>query len=261
MAMMGGEGRLVVLGVLALLAVGCTTVSELVEIEQFPRDTAISIGERNYLINTFKCSEIRAINLAGVLECYATDGTKSVPISPASTFQMGLFEDQFEFEWGSEEHQAFLYEFHYLGGKERLASSLIGAVRAVMSTIDVIDAMNSTYYESNELVTILPQYRNTEALIGMSAWDLRGFSIADWHLNNSTFFQINDRITFNQGGINSQRIGDIEFHSNGVRSYYFGDSIYSSNGATTRRIGDTFTASSDGTVCTIIMEITRCRPH
>lgn len=243
---------------LPLSTMGCAVVSEMVEIDQYPRDTAISIDERKYLINTFKCADIRTIDEQGVLECYAADGTKSLPVSPAGAFQLSAFEDQFEFAWGSEAHQAWLYEFHYLGGKERLARQIIGAFTQIQNTIDI---MNTTFYTANDMQVQFPQYaapQRFEAFKGFPVKDIREYSIADWHLNNYTYFQTGN-IAYDGDEVIAQRIGRLTFHSNGLRSYDLGSTTYTSNGVSTIQINDATTYSNDGTICAAIGNMTRCR--
>lgn len=250
----------VVMLLIVFVISGCALISEVNEINQYPRDTAISIGERWYVISTYKCAEVRSIDDEGVLDCYAEDGTKSMPVSPGSQWQMETFKKHFDYEWGSEEHQAYLYDFYYLGGKERLANSILNSINTTVYMYKTSkNLMKSDEYITGSSKSGIPLYGSSHALSGMSIWDAREYSMADWHFNNATYFHLNSGVTYGQGGIYSQRVGNITFHKNGIKSYQFGDTIYHSNHTTTQRITENITYTSDGTHCTKIGNMTRCR--
>lgn len=245
---------------IGLVTSGCVSVAELLEMDEFPRDTAVSIGNYNYVINTIKCHEVRNIGEDGDLECYAADGSKSAPVSPQGEWLMEQFDKYHDYEWGSEEHQAFLYEFHYLGGKERLANSMLQTVQATASLVQTTQQiMNSTNYNAATSSSSMPVYGANPALNGMNVWEAREFSMADWHFNNLTYFTLDNGLSYGQGGILSQRTGMITQQSNGIYSYQFGDSTYHSNGAVTRQVTDNISFTNNGTICTQITgSITRC---
>lgn len=236
---------------------GCISMEEIAENEHYPRDTAISIGDQRYVVNTYKCAEIRRINDKGALECYAADGSKSAKVSPEGDFQRQLFDKYIDYEWGSEEHHAFLYDFYYQGGKERLANSL---AQTTIAIVEIHQAMNSSSYNQGTSTGGVPLYGTNPALNGMTVWGAREFSLADWHFNNISYFNLGNGRTYTQGGISSQTIGNLTFHSNGVKSYHFGDSIYHSNGTTSISVSDSLTYTNDGTHClSVTSNIVQCR--
>ncbi|MEZ5554519.1 hypothetical protein [Haliea sp.] len=251
--------RLTTLSVV-LVTSGCAPLAEIQETQKYPRDTALTIGGYSYLINTYRCAEVRSINDEGVLECYAGDGSLSAQVTPASQFQLNMFEKYVDYEWGSEEHQAFLYDFHYLGGKERLANGIVQPFFTVFEVTKQV--MDATKYSSESSATTGPIYGKDPVLEGMSAWEARQFSLASWHFSNSNYFSFGNGLTYDTGGSLSKKIGGITHHSNGLKSYHFGDSTYHSNRTTSVRIGDNMSYTSDGTICTsLTSNITRCRKN
>lgn len=211
---------------------GCASISEIAESLKYTRDTAITTGTYRYVINTEKCYEIGSISDEGVLDCYAEDGSQSAQVSPATEWQVKKFDESFDYEWGSDEHQAFLHYLYYEGGLERLASDIANSVVFAIQLHQTIDSLGSSAYDPNSSSSMMPSYGSNPAMKGMSVWDARGFSLADWHFNNATFFNFGGNQTIGRNGQNIQRIGNFGFHSNGLRSYYFGGHTYHSNGST-----------------------------
>ncbi len=242
---------------LSFITTGCTTISGVVEEVSYPRDTAIIIGKYHYLINTDKCAEVRNIDERGVIDCYSEDGLKSTPVTPLGDFRLSIFKKHAEFEWASEEHQAFLYYMHYQGGLERLASNLVNTVAFVHSTANFMkEAKYSTYNSSAGF----PKFGAFPELNSMSMWDAREFSIANWQLHNSSFYHNQGSgVTLNQAGIYSKKIGNLTFYNNGTRSYQIGNSTYNTNGTRTYQATDRVSYSTDGTNCLTIGNIIRCR--
>ena len=87
--------RVVLVSAFVSILTGCASVLESLE---YQRDTAISLGDYRYVINTQKCYEIRSISEDGVLQCYAEDGSQSAQVSPASEWQVTEFDKSFDFE-------------------------------------------------------------------------------------------------------------------------------------------------------------------
>ncbi|WP_191628425.1 hypothetical protein [Pseudomonas fluorescens] len=239
---------------LAALAAGCSTVSSVVEEYSYPRDTAVNIDKYHYLINTQKCADATRISPDGVIDCRAADGTKSASISPVGDLQMSLFKYN-KFAWGSEEHQALLYDFHYLGGKERMAQNLVGSVAFIYS---VNNTMKSTKYGS--IATgIGPNYGSAPELKQLSVWDAREYSLANWSLQNSNLYNFGNGTLVNKNGIVGTQIGNITYYKNGVNEYSSGSHSYFSNGLRSMQITDSITAFSNGKSCTDIGPIKKCQ--
>ncbi|MEH6589159.1 MAG: hypothetical protein V7746_02820 [Halioglobus sp.] len=242
---------------ITLVISGCISLAEIQENEQYPRDTAISIDGRYYTINTYKCSEVRNINDKGVLDCYAEDGSRSAQVTPESQFQIKMFNSYFDYDWGSEEHHAFLYNFYYLGGKEQIVNNATQSANAIFQ---ITQLMNSSTYDAGRPAVGAPYYGTNPALSGMSVLGAREFTRADWHFNNIDYFSVTNGLTYSNGGISSVRIGNVTRHSNGIRSFHSGDSIYHSNGTATIKVTDRINYTNDGTHCIkLTSSITRCQ--
>lgn len=241
---------------LASIATGCTTISGVVEEVQFPRDTAIIIGEYHYLVSIYKCAEARNINEDGVIDCYAADGSRSASVAPVGDLQLSMFKKYVKFAWASEEHQAYLYNIHYQGGKERIAANLVNSAALVYSTVNLMkEAKYSTYNSGGDY----PKFGSNPELNNMSMWDAREYSIANWKLHNANLYKLGGGITSNHSGIYSKKIGDLTFYSDGTRSYQTGNSIYNTGGKLTKQITDSISYSTNGVMCMDIGNITRCR--
>lgn len=241
---------------LASITTGCTTISGVVEEVQSPRDTAIIIGKHHYLINTYKCAEARNIDEDGVIDCYAADGSRSASVAPAGDLKLSMFKKYVKFAWASEEHQAYLYNFHYQGGKERIAANLVNSAALVYSAVNFMKEAKYSTYNSGDSH---PKFGTAPELNGMSIWDAREYSIANWNLHNANLYSLGSGITFNQNGIYSRKIGNLTFHNDGTRSYQTGNSTYNTSGKLTNQITDSISYSTNGMMCMDIGSITRCR--
>lgn len=240
---------------LAMLAAGCSIVSSVVEEYSYPRDTAVNIGKYHYLINTQKCADVTRISPDGVIDCRAADRTKSASISPAGDLRMSLFNKYNKFAWGSEEHQAFLYDFHYLGGKERVAKNLVGSVAFIYSATN---AMKSTKYGSIA-PGAGPDYGSALELNKFSVWEVREYSLANWSLQNSNLYNFENGMLVSKNGIAGVKTGNITHYKNGVNEYSSGAHSYFSDDLRSMQITDSITAFSNGQFCTDIGPIKRCQ--
>lgn len=179
---------LTTLSLVALLSTGCTTLAIMQEKQKWPRDTAVTIQGSEYLINSIKCAEIRSISGDGELDCYASDGTQSAPVTPAFNLQISMVEENWGY-WGSPAHQAFLLEYFHMGGMERNAAAigqqLMGTYQATKSTIDSLEASKQMSEDSAKM-----------KLEGIGAWSAGGQSAYEihrtrriqWHLDNASYF-------------------------------------------------------------------------
>lgn len=240
-------------GMIALTA-GCSTVSSVVEEVNYPRDTAITVGKYHYLINTEKCADATRISSDGEIDCRAADGSKSSSITPFAQWRVNILRENLKMEWGSPEHQAYLYDFHYNGGKERMAQALVGSVLMV---ITVANAMKTTNYGSLPAGTG-PNYGSYPELKNLSVWDARHFDIANWSLNNSTLYDFGNGMLVNRNGFVGRKIGNITFYKDGLREYSMGSTSYFSNGMRSIQVTDSITYLSNGQNCITIGSVRRC---
>lgn len=236
------------------LAAGCSTVSSVVEEVNYPRDTAITIGKYHYLINTEKCADATRISSDGEIDCRAADGSKSASITPFAEWRVNYLYKYYKFQWGSPEHQAFLYDFHYKGGKERMAQALVGSVLMVAT---VANAMKTTNYGSLPAGTG-PNYGSFPELKSLSVWEAREFDIANWSLNNSTLYDLGNGMLTNQNGFAGRKIGNFTYYDNGLREYSMGSTSYFSNGTRSMQVTDSITSLSNGRHCVTIGPVRKC---
>ena len=211
------------------------------------------------MINTQKCHEIRSISEDGVLQCYAEDGSQSAPVSPASDWQVREFDKTFDFAWGSEEHQAFLHYLCYGGGFERIAKQILDSAAFAIQLHQTIDSLSSPVYDPGSTSAAMPKYGANPVMLTMSVWEARGFSLADWHFKNATFYTTSSNLMVGSGGQRIQRVGNIGFDGGGMRSFYFGDYAYHSNGSASIATSSTSSYNNRGENCLKITEnIVRC---
>jgi len=240
---------------MTVLTAGCATVSSVVEEVNYPRDTAITVGKYHYLINTEKCADATRISSDGEIDCRAADGSKSSSITPFAQWRVNALRGHLKMEWGSPEHQAFLYDFHYKGGKERMAQALVGSVLMVAA---VTNAMKTTNYGSLPAGTG-PNYGSYPELKKLSVWDARQFDIANWSLNNSILYDFGNGMLANRNGFAGRKIGDFTYYDNGLREYSMGSTSYFSNGTRSIQVTETITVISNGQTCNNISGIRICR--
>ncbi|NNA05138.1 hypothetical protein, partial [Pseudomonas lundensis] len=151
--------------------------------------------------------------------------------------------------------QAFLYDFHYKGGKERMAQALVGSVLMVAA---VTNAMKTTNYGSLPAGTG-PNYGSYPELKKLSVWDARQFDIANWSLNNSILYDFGNGMLANRNGFAGRKIGDFTYYDNGLREYSMGSTSYFSNGTRSIQVTETITVISNGQTCNNISGIRICR--
>lgn len=167
---------------------GCASFSADIEGIDYPRDTAILIGDFAYRINTIKCAQVKAVGENGVLDCYDSEGRQSASISPASDLNRKYLKENMGMEWASPEHQAYLFDFYHRGGKEKMVGGFINSVQQVAALRNFSDSLEKS--RTINLTSAKMKIKGVEAYMsgGMSAWQVHQFNASQWHLNNSRYF-------------------------------------------------------------------------
>lgn len=243
------------IALIAFASTGCSTSLFLEEI-QHPRDTAIIIGPHYYLISPYKCAKAKSIDEKGIIECYAADDSKSASVPPIGNFQRRMFEKHLPYAWASNEHQAALYHFHYQGGKEQAAANVVSALTAAHTAVEALDSVS---YAAHKSAHPTHSFGNFQELDSMSVWEAKEFSIANWHLQNSTIYNLGDNYDFSSQGFESRRLGNLSLHKGGSASYHTGNTTYHTGGMLTHQVTDSISRSSNGKHCIKISIVTRCR--
>lgn len=166
---------------------GCASV--FAELDGFPEDTAILIGDVAYQINTVKCARIKAIDQYGVLDCYDSDGRQFAPISPVAEWRRTYIKEKMGMEWASPEHQAWLTYMTHGGGNEKaaeaIASGVLQAYSSIMSLSKSIDKSREMQVQEAQMKL---QGVQAYATGGMPAWQAHQQQVVQWHLDNTQFF-------------------------------------------------------------------------
>lgn len=170
--------------------IGCASLTA--ELEGFPADTAILIGDVAYQINTVKCAQIRAIGQHGSLDCYDSEGRQSASISPVAEWRRTYVEEKMGMDWASPEHQAYLTYMFHGGGNEKAAKAIASGALQAYGSIQSARNLLKSIDKSNEIQVQAAQMRlqgmQAYASGGMPAWQAHQFKVVQWHLDNSRFF-------------------------------------------------------------------------
>ena len=170
------------------LLTGCASIkAELQEID-YPKDTAILIGDSAYQINTVKCAKIKAIGEDGTLDCYDFDGIKSASITPVSDWRRNYLKENLGIKWASPEHQAFLFNYFHGGGKEKTANAILKAYGAIAAAKKLTDSLEKSKEIETQAAKMKIKGIEAYATGGMPAWHAHKFKTTQWHLENSRYF-------------------------------------------------------------------------
>jgi len=188
----------------SILFSGCATTDELMQAKDYPPDIPILINNVPYEINSIKCAKITSVNKNGSLDCYDSDGFKSLPITPVSEWRRNGLKEHWNLEWGSEDHQAFMYYFYYGGGKEEVGKNLqnyfdnflyfISVAKLATNTQDALDKSKEIKFEEAGM-----KIQSGHAYIkgGIPAWHAHQIKIAQWRTNNVRYV-LNKSISANK---------------------------------------------------------------
>lgn len=172
----------------ATLSASCSTIEIMQESSEFPRDTAVIIGERNYLLNPIKCAEIRDIDEKGELDCYDTDGVQSAPVSPAAAFQARILKSQFNIDWGTPEHQEMLIHYLYEGGMEQALQGIQESMSLMSEMLSIIDTIETSQQMDRDEIGLRIEGINASLAGGTPALRAHRSRMMTWHMNNSRYF-------------------------------------------------------------------------
>lgn len=170
----------------ATLGPGCSTMAIMHESLEFPRDTAVIVDERKYIINTTKCAEIRDISEKGWLDCYTLDGVQSAPAFPEPSFVINAVESRFE--WASTAHQAMLFDYYYGGGMEQAIEEMQSSLGLLSATLDLIDTIETSQQMDQDAIRLRTEGLHASLAGGTPALRAHQSRMVTWHLNNSRYF-------------------------------------------------------------------------
>lgn len=167
---------------------GCASLDEAIEAYQYQPDLPIMVEGNAYQVNIIKCAKIRDITEDDRLVCYDAEGNKSASISPVSDFRVNYFKDR-GIEWGSVEHQAFVYNFLYNGGMEMAVDSFAQSVSTIKENVkttkkflDTIDKTEKLHQKKLEFATqSVASYMEG----GFEGWMSFQTHRIHWYLDNS----------------------------------------------------------------------------
>lgn len=170
-----------------LFLCSCSNVAYIYESQKYPRDTAIILNGNYYQINMFKCAEIRSVSEDGVLECYSATGDVSATQPPISDFDKNIIESYLNVKFGSEEHNKYLFNYYYKGGKEenqRKASVAMNNLKSANNTIDMLKESEKIEHQAfKKSVSNIGVYFKGSSDIQEHRQDM-----IRWHLRNAVYF-------------------------------------------------------------------------
>ena len=174
------------------LLTGCASVHPDFPHNEFQADTPILVRGVAYQINTTACAQIRAVDKNGALDCYDVQGRQSASITPVGSFRQYLVKNELGLIWGSPEHQAFVFDYFYGGGKQRAQQAIMGSVQGVYGAYASTKSMLNMIDKSKAIDAQSAQQKAIGVAAYMSggwpAWHAHQMNLAQWHLQNAQYF-------------------------------------------------------------------------